>query len=377
MDKYLNLYWAEWAIEQINGVRGGSRHRCYPGSASIEQSGAEQFAWYHFGLGQSVMSVAPGNICATTTFWRPSAIVNNLALKWKDRGEYSYLSRCMGLKKVGEQSFFVKDPDSPMSTGAYNFPTDFGGILRYTWSTPDFVMGMSQVEALSKDNWNNVSSQNRWNGVIFSGSHTARIFTQPNRLSMGSVYNAEWGVQNKGVMILQRLKMSNAAGQRVWLDKTMPRVAKGGWHFLEAPKAYVAVRVVKGSTEIIPDDISQHHTPSEKLGLGDWLVLNDEFSPVIIEVVRKNNFLNFGEFQNNILANTLSVQGNRIDYRSGFYKTNLTLYSDYSKSPLVDGTPLNFKPNKIFDSPFLQSNWDSGIVTIQDGSNSMILNFNN
>lgn len=376
MDNFLNLYWAEWAIEQIDGVRGGSRHRCYPGSSSIQQSGGQQFAWYHFGTGPNAMSLAPGNICATTTFWRPSEIVNNLALNWHDRGEYGYTSRCMGLKKEGGESIFVVDPDSPMSEIAYDFPTDSGGILRYTWSTPDFVMGMSEVEALPENKWNKVSSQNRWNGVIFSGSHTARIFTQPERPAKGSVYNAEWGVQNKGVMILQRLKMSNAKGQRIWLDKTMPKVEKEGWYFLEAPRAYVAVYVANGSAEVVPDDASQHHTASEVVGLGDWLVPNDEFSPIIIEVGRKNEFHDLSAFQKVILSNPLTIQGSRVDYRSELYRTTLTLYSDYSQTPMIDGVPLNFRPKRIFDSPYLQSEWDSGIVTIHDGSNSSTLDFN-
>jgi len=74
--------------------------------------------------------------------------------------------------------------------------------------------------------------------VIFAGHPTARIFLQPLKPARGSVYNAHWSVQDKGVLIVQRLKTSNARGQRVWFDGALRRAEKSGWVFVEAPRAF-------------------------------------------------------------------------------------------------------------------------------------------
>jgi len=132
-----------------------------------------------------------------------------------------------------------------------------GSLLRTSWCTPDFVAGMSQVAPLEQNEWTAICGQNRWNGIIFAGHPSARIFTQPLQPRKGSVYNAEWGVQHKGVMILQRLRASNAKGQMVWFDSALKRAEKGEWVFAEAPQAYVAVRIARDGGEWKADWVGQ------------------------------------------------------------------------------------------------------------------------
>ncbi len=360
MGMLLDLYWADWAIEQIDGVRGGSRHRCYPGAYSIERSAAEGSAWFHFGEGRP-RSKHPGNMSAATTFWRPSRAVVGLALDSEGRGSYEYVSRRPGIKNSSP-------PASPpaLAGGTYTaMDRDGGHLLRTTWCTPDFVMGMSQVDLLTRDDWSNISSQNHWNGVVFGGHPTARIFTQPDEPPVGSVYNAEWGVQKKGVQILQRLEESNAHGQQVWFDASLARTELGGWVFAEAPGAYAAVRVVGGSSSWQTDT----NFPSK----GEWLVLADEFSPVIIEVASTNDFADLAAFQSDVMDNALVATASRVDYTSSFHGTTLTLFPDQSALPQVGGVPLDFSPVKVYDSPYIHGDFDSGTIIVEYGDNRTVL----
>ncbi len=377
MSMMLDLYWADWAIEQIGGVRGGSRHRNYPGRASTEQSGGEEAAWYHFGIGVKA-STHPGSMGSATTFWRPSPVVVELALDTEGRGTYAYSSRRPGLKEPNVVANFVKDPAHPLyDKKGINCVNPAGGaLLRTTWCTPDFIMGMSQIAPLPQDNWTAISSQNHWNGVIFAGNSTARIFTQPVMPAKGSVYNAEWGVQNKGVMILQRLKTSNATGQMIWFDKSLKRVETNEWVFVEAPQAYAAVRIAKGGGKWESDSLEQRRDGKGRDGGGEWLTLNNEFSPVIIEVVCKCDYPNFGAFQSAILANPFKWEGKTVEYRSEFYGTTLTLPVDASSAPQIDGTLVKFEPEKAYDSPYLSGNFGDGVVTIQKGESVQTLDFN-
>lgn len=377
----LDLFWADWACEQINGVRGGSRHRCYPGVNSTEGSGMDGVAWFHFGLGPE-KARHPSVMCAATTFWRPSPIVADLALDVAGRGVYEYFSRRLGIKQpqAGNESLlnFASDPLHPFfkSQGITVFSPDAGGLLRYTYCTPDFVMGTSMVEARPAEDWAGVSSQNRWEGVIFAGHPTARIFVQPLQPKRGSVYNANWSVQKAGTLIVQRLKTSNANGQRVWFDASLHREEHDGWIFVEAPQAYAAVRVVNGQTSWEGDSIGQHRENKGRTDTGEWLKCEDEFSPVIIEAARKSDFESFAGFQRAMLGNPLRWENDRLDYTSQLGKATLTLFADCSSPPQVDGKPVNYSPGKVYDSPFIQSVFGSGVVTIQKGGQKLVLDFN-
>ena len=360
----LDIYWADWALEHIDGVRGGSRHRSYSGRSSIEQSGAESQCWYHFGVGQPFGN-HPGDMCAMTTFWRPSRATVGLALDREGLGSFQYDSRRLG----------HKDPNPPaepplLDESGYNTLNPEGGhLLRKTWCTPDFIMGMSQVDLLPADDWVAFSSQNRWNGIIFGGHDTARIFThRPYPVNGASVYNAEWGVQHKGAMLLQRItEHQNAVGQMVWFDFALNREELGGWIFAEAPRAYTAVRIVDGGWTWLADSIELQRTPTTGI-LGEWAVLNDQYSPVILEVARKQDYADMAAFQAEILANPLAWDGTRLDYTSTAYATTLTLFADESAPPRVDGTAIDNAPSQNYAAPYLQGDFAGGPVMIQYGN---------
>ena len=69
-------------------------------------------------------------------------------------------------------------------------------------------------------------------------------------------------------------------------------------------------------------------------------------------------------------------ENRRLDYTSRLHKTTLTLLADYSRPPLVDGQPINYAPRRVYDSPFLYSDFSSGIVTLQKGTQNVVWDFN-
>lgn len=377
----LDLFWTDWAVEQIDGVRGGSRHRCYPGATSTEGSGMDSVAWFHFGLGEP-KSQHPSAMCAATTFWRPSKVTAELAADAPERGSYEYLSRRPGLRPSGIKGAppaqFASDPKHPFfdKDGVSVLSPDGGGLLRYTYCTPDFVMGTSMVGARPNEDWAAVSSQNRWEGVIFGGHPTARIFVQPLQPKKGSFYNANWSAQRHSSMIVQRLKSSKgASGQRIWFDASLPRTERDGWVFTEAPRAYAAVRVTNGEKTWEPDTIQQHRDGKGATDAGEWLACRDEFSPVIIEVARKSDYPDLDAFAKAVLALPLKADGSTLTY-TGLAGDRFTFFTDYSRPPEINGQTVNYSPAKVYDCPFVQSDFGSGVVTIQKGNKQLVLDFN-
>lgn len=405
MKMFLDLFWADYAIEQIDGVRGGSRHRCYPGgSSSAGRGGGSETAWNVFGWGQPSKTLSPKNLGAATTFYRPSPIVDELVRSGAARGTYTYVSRRLGKGATAEQvgkpkesvpdakttesedsdekgadgkpakpvkDFKTSDDAKTVSAHADCTDPNGGNLLRATFCTPDFVMGTSMVPALPLSAWTAISSQNRWEGVIFAGHATARIFPQTQANDGRHFYNASWSVQNKGVMIVQRLRTSkDCKGQSVWFDASLKRAELDGWVFAEAPQAYAAVRVVDGRSRWEPEQVK-----TGKPSNGMWLRCEDAYSPVIVDVARKSDYPNFAAFQKAILANALTWKDKKLDYCSDLYKTKLTFYADYSKVPEVDGVPINYSPSKCYDSPFIQGDWGSGVVAIMINGKRVVYDF--
>ena len=358
----LDLYWASWAQEQLAGVRGGGQSRVYQGPMS-QQRGNDQIGaavWYYLGVGEG----APprGNTFSViTSSYRMPLVVMDMALDAKGRGVYETKQRRMGLVYAG----YHTPPD-------YRLRTDFGGIYRYTWCTPEFIIGTAMFEARPFEDWSMISSQNRWHGVIFDGHVDARIFPQCQSTTGRVTYNQQWAVQQKGTLIAQKLpgkKYSREAGDmRVWFAENglSNRVEEDGWVFVEAAGAYAAVRPVMGNYRWQKD---------EKDGPGDWLRCEHELTPVIIEVARKVDFADYQAFRKAVLSLPMKFKKKVLTYQ-GLSGDEFTFYADYSANPKVNGKTVNYAPEKVFDSPFIQSQWNSGVVTISKGSRKLTLDFN-
>ena len=233
MHMLLDLYWADWAVEQLDGVRGGGRHRVYPGAASIAgaQPGISGMAWFHFGVG-TARSNHPSHMCAATSEYRPPLCVVDMVLDPAGRGVYEYSSRRPGLN-------LLPKPDAA-DWQTYVLRSDDGGILRASWCSPEVILGTSMVEARPDTDWSAISSQNRWDGAIFRGHPDAMIFVQPRQPAKGSFYNPHWSVQHRRVLVLQKLS-AQGLGQRVWFGGPLRREERAGWVFA-GPAGLAAVR---------------------------------------------------------------------------------------------------------------------------------------
>ncbi|WP_303921211.1 hypothetical protein [Draconibacterium sediminis] len=350
---YLDLYFAYWGEEQINGVSGGGKSRLYQDVSP----GTSEYGYLFFGMGEKPRFETT-IISAMTTSYRPPLVVYDIVCDLKGRGIYEVRQRAMGLAEAG----FNSPP-------IYHLRTDSGGIVRYSWCTPDFIIGTAMFEARPYEDWVMISSQNQSRGVIFADNTEAGILPQCEKIKNNRLYNSMWSVQEKGTQISQKLQTSRGAGRTmVWFsaEGLGKPIEDGGWIFTESAGAYAAVRVVEGAYQW------EEVTKGTK---GKWLVCANEYSPVILEVDQKSNFKSFKEFRGKVLGNQLFFQNNILKY-TGIYGDDFTFYADYSKSPEINGLTVDYAPAKVYDSPFLQSDWNSGIVHIQKGTRNKVRDFN-
>ena len=75
-----------------------------------------------------------------------------------------------------------------------------------------------------------------------------------------------------------------------------------------------------------------------------------------------------------VKACRISMKGLVLEYNT-IYGEQLTFDTSAKEVPTINGHPVNYAPKKVFESPFLNADWNSGIVTIAKGNRKKVLNF--
>ena len=357
--KWLDLFWTTWGQEQIDGVKGGGMARIYQGGLgkNISMTGWDNplsdIFWCYTGLGKTPTPV--NNVLTyLASSYRPSAVGVDIATDREGRSTFTSIERKMGRTDLNQT------------------------FTRYAYTTPDYVLGTFHVPDLRYWDWLMISSQNRWHGAIFRGHPDARIYFQCTADTGGLNYNQHWSVQSRNAIIVQKLNNEGSESTRhakyalemkVWVAAAgrSNLVERAGWVFASYGSAYAAVKVVDGGFTWTNDP--------EPAFSGQWMVLNKEYSPVVMEVARALEYTNFTAFQDRILSNSLSLVGSTLTYQSSLGDV-LTLYTNYSASPKVNGVTLDYKPAKAYDSPFVSGTFNTGVVTVGKDARSLTLDFN-
>jgi len=102
-----------------------------------------------------------------------------------------------------------------------------------------------------------------------------------------------------------------------------------------------------------------------------------------VEAGRRVDFPTLADFQKAILANPLkliktAVPGYYIvSYRGCGPQAKELVYNATTPGiPMIGGEYVDHSPAKVFDSPFIQSDYNSGIVIFRKGEEQRSLNFN-
>jgi hypothetical protein len=365
--QFLDLYWAQWSLEQIDGIRGGSRHRSYAGASSILDGSSSNVAWFHFGIGER--SAHPAVLCTATSSYTPPPLVHQIAHQRPTLGAYEIISRLPGLANPEEPDIcnYVDEPDYPLfrAGGVYNLDPLCRSMLRTTYATPEFILGATMVPALSKEAWTAISSQNRWEGVVFAGNESPRIFIQPRKPARGSVYNTQWSVMKRGVLLIQQLSSAKSArDQAIWFSQGLQIKERDGWIFVEADHAYAAVKIVDGCWQWETDAPEFWRQANFQPDLGQWLIPEQALSPIVLEVVPKHAYASLAGFQDAILGNAIDADENSISYTSSYYNSTLRLFTDYSQLPQIDGETVDFAHGSCFSGGVLEGAFGSDAVQL-------------
>lgn len=372
----LDLYFAYWAQEQIDGVQGGGRSRIYfdKGLKANRRHGMAPLAWLYFDIGKQT-ELNGHDINPMLSGYRPPAVVADIARDAKGRGRYEVWQRVQGLGQQGHTFPMMDAYEKDLNM----LNTDGGGVLRYSFCDPAFIMGTPMVQARPLSDWVAISSQNRWQGVIFAGDNDARIVPVVRPSDGWRALNAQWSVQSKGSLITQKLNTHKGGGPMVvWLSKEGigKPFEEDGIVFVEAEQAYAAIRVPRGGyTWHDGPFVGKSATGNRTTRDGRAMILNKEFAPVIVEVMAKTDIKNFNAFKAKVKAQEPTFVGPVLSYNT-IYGDTLTLDTDFKQTQTINGNLVDYAPPKVYNSPFLNGDYEKGIVTIRKGDHKTVLDFN-
>ena len=353
----LDLDFADYAQQELRNVWGGGRSRSYPDES---YSGADDSMTF---LGQILFGptapVAGNNhaLVLATSGYNPPPVVLSLANGHAVLGSFADVTRRPG---NGPRSFDQND-DWQVDPSA--------SIVNYSYCTPDYIMGTAELKP--GDTHIAPSSQNRWQGIMFNSSPGDRVYPQAAPSNVSPTNDAFHSVQSKNVLITEKRDYKKLP-TLVYFPITLDNVVEhNGWLFVQEGASYLAVRPAIGTYHWLTAARNHASQRDER-----FIELSKATSPIIFEAARSASYSSFGAFQSRIVAKSFKMAGAVLNY-TAVNGTKFTFFTDVTRGPKVDGKLVNYAPTNVFNSPFMQSVWGSGKITITNGALRASYDFSN
>lgn len=397
MGMLLDVTWADWAVDQLGGVRGGGRTRSYFGHYSQRGTSDSWLAMSNYLLGRPnparFSTLARHGqveyVIATSRYRLPDVVVD-LALDPAGRGEYVYRSLRPARMVRREE---VRDrPPLREGTWYHMDPAD-PRMVRYSYCTPDYVMGSLWVDPGFVTTWRleppdaetsdsngpepehyaAISSQSRWQGIIFATDVNARVFSEciGEEARARVNYHQHVAVQHENVMLVQKGRNTRSAGaMRIFFADGMKErlIERDGDLFLREGDAFLAVRILSRRSDAVAE-------PWQWDGR-HWVVLADEYAPVVFVAGRAERHDDLENFIAYAQTHRAEIDSGRLTYRfedRGGNAVTLALHiRSAGRLPEINGEPIDLRPDWVFDSPFLSLERGGSRIEIRKGERRLV-----
>ena len=353
---------ADMAVDSLNGMYGGAHGRIYQNQAlNHQRESTFPLQYLYFGNGKpELLKNRATSVEPLTSTYRPPEIIIDIAVNRK----HNYVNR------ERKQLYNTEDPIPEKSLP--------GSICKYTYWTPQYIMGCVQKQDAYPVNcvgkWYANHEQHQWD-LTLGNSTTAKIFTHhpgkenPEhgywtgdiRCGCGSFF------QNKSVLLALYKIPTNQPYQ--FIHAYVPKhsfqeiIETNDFIFIRENNTYVALKLLNGY---------------EWVTNGPWknveVISKGGHNGAICEVGSHSNFGSFDNFRKEISKNKIMFDKN---------KMTLTYYSNRQGKLTMDSNGLRKLNDKninlnypLYQSPYLNSEWDSAVVKITKGKKELLLNFN-
>lgn len=364
-EMYLDLTYANIAEETLLTTRGGPKSRVKVGH-EYDAGACDR--------GYDVIFNAPGRqfvalgdaTRATSNYYPPPAIVN-LARDTSTRGDYAFAKRWPGPLSQGREA----STESGASPSLWRTLDPEKSVLRHGFATPDYVIGSAALDP----SWIEDASMGfRWQGIVFASNPLARIGfeVEPAKTKDWHGFNPFFSAQDRNVLITQQWApvppnpaAAHPAHLRIYFSPALDEVHEsGGWIFAKAGNAFTALRIVTGGyTWTLP------WRRGDSLKEKSFVKLNAADAPVIMIANRA------ADTRNDFSAFQAAVKSQPIRCADGVLHFATLEFRGAAAPAQINGQPVNLAPPRGYDSPFIRSDWASGLIHIRKGNETVILDF--
>jgi len=385
----MDIAFIEEAQVSVNGRRGGGRSR-----AGYGKNNFESYKNLLYAPDGAAANSSHSKVIETSSYQLPAA-----AILLRKMAFPAYSSFVISNRVLGEL-------DSGQSTGGKGTPHAADSAqINYAYRTPHYILGSTlQNPALSMSSpstgeptlkYAGIVRQNRWSGILFADpdARTPRIpaltnraddelcaiFPEIDKTRGGRPQHGNWSFQHEDVLFIQRIDELKGMGSystgRMSMrfhGKKLDKVEQDGWIFASNGKAYTAVKFLDGGYTW--DESGELASPLT----GSRIATTTR---VLMQTGDMNVYDSFKAFRTVVLANSLTIQRDRVAYQSGrngqrleWFRYDAHAHKRF-KLPTIDGQAIDLRPEWTFRGPCLNSQFGSDQVEVTVGPVQAIYDF--
>lgn len=366
----LDLAFIEEEQISVRGRRGGGRSRAYPGVNAFESYKNLLFA----SQGQPAGS-SHSRVIETSRYQLPAEAILLRKRAFPAAEPFVIRNRVLGELETAKSEGEVGQrlaADSALVNYAYRTPHYLLGstLQNPALTMPDPTTGASTLK------YSGISRQNRACGMLFddpASNEICAVYPVIEHGGGGRPQHSFWSVQQENVLILQRiapLGRSTLGSYHTdaisigFAGKALQKVEEAGWVFASNGKAFVGVKFLDGGYQW--DKQQALATPA------NFSKATDK-SRILLHAGDIVSHGSFEKFKTDVLASRLSVTPDKVDYQFGpaANRLEVTLYdakvSDRFSLPLINGKPVDLRPAKTYQSPYLNADFGSDKISVTVG----------
>jgi hypothetical protein len=378
----LDLLLTDMAVDSRNGMYCGAHGRIYAQHA-LDHRNENSYPLQYLYFGNADPETVKADdvlVDALVSAYRPEEIVVDIALN-RNR---IYINR------ERKHLHNVEDvmPANPLP----------GSIRKYTYHTPAFILGSIQWQDAYPDScdgkWYAHHEQHEWD-LSFTTRTSSRIFTH-HPGTAGNEHGYWTGdlrcgcghfFQHEGAALAlydipedQPLQFIHAYVPKESFDEVHE---KNGYIFVREGEAYATLFMLNGyEWEVKTEQISFKSGMKGTTGWtfeGEWkdkeIISKGARNGAVCEAGLSSDYGSFEDFMMEIMNNRIEFDSinMRLTYHSRRYGT-ITLTTGGLHQINAEATNLDYH---AYDSPFMQSQWDSGIIMIRKDHKYLKLDFMN
>ena len=371
----LDLAFIEEEQISVRGRRGGGRSRAYSGANAFESYKNLLYA----SEGQPAGS-SHSRVIETSRYQLPAEAIYLRKQTFPAAKSFVIRNRVLGELAPGAEGEHRLAADSALVNMAYRTPHY---LLGSTLQDPSLAM-VDPTTSNKVLKYTGISRQNRACGMLFDDPATNEIcavYPVIGHGGGGRPQHSFWSVQHENVLILQRiapLGLTTIGSYHTdaisigFEGKSLKKVEEGGWIFASNGKAFVGVKFLDGGH--VWDEKRALATPAN-------FVKGTDMSRILLHAGDIASHGSFDAFKADVLACCLSVTPDKVDYQFGPATNHLEVVRYDAKAierftlPLINGKPVDLRPAKTFQSPYLNGDFGSDKISVSVGPVTRVLDF--